>query len=420
MAESMLRSNVSRFRLSVGALGCAVLGACLFNLVQSLHARDEFTWVPVNASKVPAIETAEIWQVSGSCVRPYFARALLRSEARLKAYYAFAPAAVRARLHSVSLPQSSTQTRWYHLVTRVPEGPQSDAPDPEYVAQLHVQYAEWYANVFKLEIEKSQWQRRYANVADQRLMLSESARKSFAAYSPGGGKLAGAKGDFDDYVLSTLGLGGFPSYEQEVLRADCVKISLVKKIAQDTGSFKEFWHWPVEQAVGVAFGLELILIGIFLVPITLWIGTGDLQIAARHVRSEASRLAANARAWIALVSRATARSVHDGASRLAAEIRNFDSDKFVAGVLERLRTTCMGIRDFLRSLARALIEWMPPPAGGWPVHVSAAATGERTRRERLVSLGSLAAELFAELRSGKDGRRATWTRRPSPKSRPRW
>lgn len=416
----MLRSTVSRIRLSLGALGCAVLGVFVFNWVQTQHARDQFTWVPVSTSKAPAIETAEVWQVSGSCVRPYFAKALLRSEARLKAYYAFAPEAVRARLKSISLPQSSEQTGWYHLVTRVPDNPRRDAPDREYVAQLHVQYAEWYANVFKLEIEKGQWQQRLANVADQRLTLSESARRSFAAYSPRDGKLAGKKSDFDDYVLSTLGLGGFPNEEEQALRSDCVKISFVKKIARKATSFREFWHWPVEQAVGVAFGLELILIGIFLVPITLWIGTGDVKIAARHIRSEASRLAANARAWIAPAARRAALYIQDGASRLAAAVRNFDTDKFTADVLEKLNAT----RDRTRAFLTSFGQWAPSPAGGWPVLGSASA-GEKTRRERLVSLGSLATQLFSELPGGSASKRSatwrtTWPRRPSPKSRPRW
>lgn len=437
----------------MGALGCVVLGASVLNWAQAPHARDRFTWVPVNASQAPAIETAEVWQVSGSCVRPYFARALLRSEAKLKAYYAFAPEAVRARLNATSLPQSPEQARWYHLVTRVPESSRRDAPDREYVAQLHVQYAEWYANVFKLELDEHQWQQRFANIADQRLMLSESARRSFAAYSSRDGRLAGTKADFDDYVLSTLGLGGFPSYEEQALRADCVKISLVKKISQNADSLKEFWHWPVEQAAGFAFGLELILIGIFLVPITLWIGTGDLQIAARHIRSQASRLAASAAAWFSAAGRQAAHYIHDAASRLAAkvsvwiasvdwqaigdriysvasrlaaEIQNFNMDQFSAETLERLQTIRQGTRAFVGSLG----QWMPSPAGGWPIRASAAAAAsEAARRERLVSLGSLAAALFADLWSDDDGRhgaawgtpwRTTWPRRPSPKSRRPW
>jgi len=419
----MLRGTVSRIRFSLGALGCAILGVSIFNWAQTPHPKDQFAWVPVNASKAPAIETAEVWHVSGSCTRPFFARALLRSEARLKAYYAYAPEAVRARLNlPIDFRQSSQQTNWYHLVTRVQDNPRHDAPDPEYVAQLHVQYAEWYANVFKLELEKHQWQQRFANVADQRLMLGESARKSFAAYSPRDGKLAAAKGDFDDYVLSTLGLGGFPADEEQALRSDCVKISLVKKIFQNpASSFGGFWHWPVEQAVGVAFGLDLILIGIFLVPITLWIGTGDLRIAARHVRREASRLATNAAAWIATVARRAAHYVHDAASRLAAAVRNFDTEKFTADVSEIIQV----IRIRSHSLLTSLGQWMPSPAGGWPVRAVAAGAGEETRRERLVSLGSLAAALFAELRGENDGTRgaawrATWPRRPSPKSRPRW
>ena len=47
----------------------------------------------------------------------------------------------------------------------------------------------------------------------------------------------------------------------------------------------------------VAFGLELVLIGVFFVPIALWIGTGDLRIARQHAGDEARRLFAALRTW---------------------------------------------------------------------------------------------------------------------------
>ena len=311
----MLRRTVSRIRLAITALGCVVLGASLFNWAQALHtAGQQTTWVSADTPNAAPIETAEIWQVSARCARPYFARALLRSEAKLKAYYNLAPPAVRAGLdHSPGLPQSVESAGWYRLVKGGTDAPPRDNPDPEYVAQLHVQYAEWYANVFKLEIDESRWQQRLNDVADQRMVFSESARKSFRGYSEHTTGLANAENSFDDHVMTTLGLGGFPGDEALALRSDCVKIDLVKKISTPPYYVAELWRWPVEQTAAFALGLELIVIGIFLMPLTLWIGTGDPQVAAQHIHDEIARrvamvrdfdkdkLMADGRAWLAAI-----------------------------------------------------------------------------------------------------------------------
>ncbi|MGH6674462.1 MAG: hypothetical protein ACRECV_21145 [Xanthobacteraceae bacterium] len=322
----MLRSTVSRIRFCICALGCAMLGASSFNWAQSVHAAGHrYAWVKIGASPAPPLETAEVWRVSARCVRPYFARALLRSEASLRAYYALAPEAVRARLHHpISLPTSAAPGRWYHLVNDAPNSRRRNSPDKEYVAELHVEYAEWYANVFKLEIEANQWRQRWTNVADQRLVLSESVRKNFRPVSGGDTRLTRTKGGFEDHVMTTLGLSGFPSDEEQALRSDCVKIDLVKKIMRSPSYVGQLWRWPVDQTAAFAFGLELVFIGIFLVPIALWVGTGDRQIAARRVR--------------------------DAADRLAAKLRNFDRDKFISVTREQARSACVRTGAFLTSL----------------------------------------------------------------------
>jgi hypothetical protein len=323
----MLRRTVSRIRLAISALGCVVLGASLFNWAQALQtAGQQYTWVGADESRAAPVETAEIWQVSARCVRPYFARALLRSEATLKAYYNLAPPAVRAGLeHSHSQPHSAEQSGgWYRLVKGAPEARPRDNPDPEYIAQLHVEYAEWYANMFKLELAEGQWQQRLNDVADQRLVFTESARKSFRGYSGHDTEPARAASSFDDHVMATLGFGGFPDDEALALRANCVKIDLVKKISEPPDYLGELWRWPIEQTAAFALGLELIFIGIFLVPVTLWIATGNPQVAAQHIRDETTRLVSG--------------------------VTNFDKDKFVAGGLARLQAMRMRILAFLASL----------------------------------------------------------------------
>lgn len=286
----MFQSTVSRVRFALSALGVIVLSASLFNWTQALRtARHQYEWVDAGASNAPALDTAEVWQVSGSCVRPYFVGAALRSKAKLKAYYDLAPEAVRAQLHrspDVLQPQ---------LVKNQPDD--NDDPDTEYAALLHVQYAEWYANVFKLEIEAGRWQQRLIDVADQRLMLSESARKSFGGSSGRDSAAPVATRSFDTQVLATLGLGGFPKVEEQRLRADCVKFSLVDKVLASPNYLAELWRWPVEQTAAIALALELILLGIFLVPLTLLVGTGDAQLAAQHVRDALNRRAAKVRSF---------------------------------------------------------------------------------------------------------------------------
>ena len=230
----MFQSTVSRVRFALSALGFVVLSASLFNWTQALPtARQQYTWVDAGTSDASALDTAEIWQVSGSCARPYFIRAALRSKAKLKAYYDLAPEPVRARLNrSSGIPRSAAPKGWYRLVKDQPDNPSAGNGDPdmEYSALLHVQYAEWYANVFKLEIEATRWQQRLTEVSDQRLTLSESARNSFGASSvPNAGAL-GITAGFDTQVLATLGLSGFPKDEEQSLKTDCVNVSLVKKI----------------------------------------------------------------------------------------------------------------------------------------------------------------------------------------------
>ena len=302
----MLQSTVSRVRFALCALGFVVLSASLFNWAQAVHAAGHrYIWIDAAASNAPALDTAEIWQVSARCARPYFIRAALRSKANLKAYYDLAPEAVRARLNrSSNVPQSAAPKSWYRLVKNQPD---NNDLDGEYAALLHVQYAEWYANVFKLEIEASRWQQRLTGVTDQRLTLSESARKSFD--SGQNTALPAATGGFDSQVLATLGLGGFPKEEEQALKTDCVEISLVNKVLAAPNYVRELWRWPVEQTAALALALELILLGVFIVPMTLWIGTGNAQLAAQHVRDATNRLVAKVRSfdWKRQISDATER-----------------------------------------------------------------------------------------------------------------
>jgi len=324
--KRMLQSTVSRVRFALCALGFVVLSASVFNWAQAVHvAGRQYRWVDAATSSAPVFDTAEIWQVSARCVRPYFIRAALRSKAKLKAYYDLAPEAVRARLNRPSnIPRSAAPKSWYQLVKNQPD---NNDPDGEYAALLHVQYAEWYANVFKLEIDASRWQQRLTDVTDQRLTLSESARKSFDSGRDSAGPAA--TDGFDSQVLATLGLGGFPKDEEQALKTDCVKISLVNKVLASPSYLGELWRWPVEQTAAFALALELIFLGLFIVPMTLWIGTGDAELAAQHVR--------------------------DAANRLAARVKSFDWKKRAADAAQELQAVGVAVHAILAALGARLL-----------------------------------------------------------------
>jgi hypothetical protein len=296
----MLRITVSRIRIFFAVLGCAILSASLFDWAQNLRATESgYAWVKAAAPVAPADETAEIWQVSASCVRPFFVKAVLQAKVDLSNHYALAPEAVRNwRTHPAgeSLAVATGQSAGlYRLVNGEQAGRGQNSAQMERGAMLHVRYAEWYANLFKLEIQQHEWERRLSNVADQSVTVSEATRRNFGAYADRGIERAGGQSDFDHYLLVLLGLGGFSADQEQALHAGCVKFIPVKRIFRSANYLGQVWRWPVDHAAAFSFGLELVLIGIFFTPIDLWIGTGDLQAVKRHIGDAVNRFATRVR-----------------------------------------------------------------------------------------------------------------------------
>ena len=286
----MLRITVSRIRIFFVVLGCAILSASLFDWAQNLRTAEAgYAWVKADTPNAPAVETAEIWQVAASCVRPFFVNAVLQSKIKLNNHYALAPEAVRAwRSRPMSEEPAANQTGGLYRLVNEQDGREQNS---ERGAMLHVRYAEWYANLFKLEVGAHEWERRLADIADQSVTVSEATRKSFGAYSGRGIEQAGGRGDFDHYLLVLLGLGGFADDQEQAIRADCVKFFPVKKIFNSANYLGEMWRWPVDHAAAFSFGLELMLIGILFIPIDLWIATGDVRAVRRHIAEEVTRFA---------------------------------------------------------------------------------------------------------------------------------
>jgi len=292
----MLRITVARIRIFFAVMGCAILGASLIDWAQTLRATESgYAWVNGNSPIAPAVETAEIWRASARCMRPFFVDAVLRSKARLKDYYDLVPAEVRAARTAAAgadTRHGPAQDGTYRLVSDRPAA-EGSAAQLERGAMLHARYAEWYANVFKLEIEEHQWEERLGNVADQSVTVGEATRRSFTAGR--GVERADATDDFDRNLLALLGLGGFPADQEQALRARCVTVVPVKKVFESANYVGEIWRWPLDHAAAFSFGLELLFVAIFFVPIDLWLGTGETRAALRHVGGVAARVAARIR-----------------------------------------------------------------------------------------------------------------------------
>ena len=190
---------------------------------------------------------------------------------------------------------------------------------------LHVRYAEWYANLFKLKVAEHEWERRLASVADQSVTVSEATRRNFGAYGDRGIERVGGQGDFDHYLLVLLGLGGFSDDQEQALRVDCMQFIPVKRIFRNANYLGEIWRWPVDHAAAFSFGLELVLIGIFFIPIDLWIASGDFNAVRRHVEVEVSRFVA----------------------RLLAKLRSLPRSKFALAFRRVVRAVVAGGRAIL-------------------------------------------------------------------------
>lgn len=254
-----MRNTASRSRWSLIALGCAVLGWSLFSW--ALSPRDnEYAWVDFNSSSAPATETAQIWRTSASCLRPYLVKASLRSKAKLRAFYEFAPQEVRA-----------ARNREYHLASGEQDYKLQNIPQREYDATLHAQHAEWYATVARLAIEENQWEQRLINVVDQTVMIGKSTRQTFRAYS--GLKVAGvsAQGDLDHYVLFLLGLGGLPGDEELAIELNCVSMTPAKRVVITAPLLTQIWRWPIDHIVAFTLGSELVFLGVLYLPIARWV-----------------------------------------------------------------------------------------------------------------------------------------------------
>jgi hypothetical protein len=276
----MLRRAVLSIRLLLVVLGCGVLSASIWGQV----SRSPGHACLGMCDGAPSGHDLELWQTSATCARPFFIKAVLRIKARLKASYAAAPPDLQAALSRPSAIGATESAGTYRVADVVANERQRAIAEGD--SMLHARYAEWYATVSALEIQQSRWEERLLKVSDQKVLLDGSARKNFKAHDTGSAGAPSAKGDFEHYVLYLLGLGGFADDEELAIRADCLTVVPAASVS----ALSPVWPWPVEHVAASAFGLELVLLGALLVPIALWIKSGDLSMVRKHVRDEAKRV----------------------------------------------------------------------------------------------------------------------------------
>lgn len=342
-----MRRTVSHIRLCITVLGCAVLAASFFDWALALRATEHgYAWVGAESSSAPALETAEIWQASAGCERPYFVRAALQSKAMLKSYYDLAPDEVRAWQNRSSrgeyLKPTAEQQGLYRFASTSDQDVRRRNAEMEYEARLHAQHAEWYATVYKLEILANQWEHRLNNVSDQKVIIGEATRASFETTATPAAASANSSGNFESHVLSLLGLGGFPGDEEKAIEADCVQITPVKKILHNVNYFHEIWRWPFDRAAAFAIGSELLLIALLLPPIVIWLVTGDPEAAKRYLR----------------------RAVR----RFVTRVRTFHKNRFIARSLAVIRAGLAGGRVFLTTLFKHRAGETSPDATFGPLY----------------------------------------------------
>jgi len=283
----LLRITVFHIRLCATVLGCVILAASFFDWMRLFHIAEGDVWVGVETSGAPALELAEVWQARASCTRPFFVKALLEAKLKLKAFYERAPEEVRASRY---LSDGSREQRGSAAVIKTRVSRQAEV-DAELEASLHAQHAEWFATVYKLEIEENRWRQRLENVADQNLVLGDSTRRGFAAYSIHG-EGAESGNTFERHVLLLLGLSGFAKDDEQAIKLNCVNITPIKKIFTHTSAMRELRHWPFNHIATFSLGLELIMVSVFFVPIVLWIRSGDLWASKNYLRRSIGRMVA--------------------------------------------------------------------------------------------------------------------------------
>jgi hypothetical protein len=259
----VLRGKLSRVGLSITLVGFAVLGASLYDWIQTsplhrpVYTEDEYQWIRADSSNAPAVESDEIWQLSATCQRPYFVEAAEQARTKLKAYNDTSPDEIRAWRNR---PREQRET-------------EKGFADSDDGLKLHAKYQDWFLAELRLERQLEQWERRLGTVADKSITLREARRRitDIRLYIGDDMELASAGRDFTHFVLFLLGLGGFSDDQVNAIKAACIDVVPVKRIVTKTIYRTDIRRWPVDDAAAFCSGFALAFFGLVLSPVASWI-----------------------------------------------------------------------------------------------------------------------------------------------------
>jgi hypothetical protein len=359
----MFGRKLSRTGLLVALLGLAVLGASFYAWTGTLHdSRGDFKWVRADSSSDPAVESDEVWQAPATCQMPYFVAAALRAKAKLKAHYDAAPEEIRLwRDRPVRPPAPRIPTEeadFQDFLKRQQAEVERKIAETDYDSHLHAKYMEWYVAASRLEAQVKQWEQRLSNVTDQKITLSQARNKSLV-YANADPDQVGALRDGEQRAFMLLGLGGFSRAQLQAIKATCLQITPIKKIAAKIDYFAELHHWPADQIVPFWLGLELVLVGLFFSPISKWIGTGEISTEWRHVADTAHRLFNAARDLIKSFMARTDPRIRM-AGRLVVLVVQDLANAFIAWADPHIRKMAQRVALAARGLANTFIVQADP------------------------------------------------------------
>jgi hypothetical protein len=292
----MLKTKLARTGLIIGLLGIAILGASLFTWNQTspsnrlYYTTHQYQWVDARLFNEPGVATDEVWNASAECLKPFYMKAVEQAKAKLRAHNDTNPTnlsrdeqrlpefekreqIIRATV-AVSGKQGRALTSWEikSVSDALERNNYNGSIDPD-----------WFLALFKLEEGLKDWESQASKVEDKEFLLSKLLDGQSKSLNPGDSfrlrealrKATNDQAKTDLAAKYHLGLADFSDAESMIIRATCVYVFPMKKVAVDTTYHSELGRWPVEHVAAFWLGVGLMIFGLLLSPVAKWIGSAE-------------------------------------------------------------------------------------------------------------------------------------------------